>query len=59
MALQSPSPQKGVPRSDVGQVADAMLMDDRVKWLAVVFEQKGPVEDEFTVTPYVADPTVT
>ena len=45
MALQPPSPQKGVPRSDVGQVADAMLMDDRVKWLAIVFEQKGPVED--------------
>ena len=57
MALQPPSPQTDVPRNDVANVIDAMLLDDRVKWVAIVFEATVGGVDRFTVTPYVVDPT--
>jgi len=58
MALQPPSPQTSVPRDDTGNVVDAMLLDARVKWIAIVFEATAADGvDRFTVTPYVEDPT--
>lgn len=57
MALQPPSPQTNVPRDDVSNVVDAMLLDVRVKWIAVVFEATVSGVDQFTVTPYTSDPT--
>jgi hypothetical protein len=58
MALQPPSPQTNVPRDDTGNVVDAMLLDTRVKWIAIVFEATVNGVDQFTVTPYVSDPTL-
>ncbi len=57
MALQPPSPQTNVPRDDTGNVVDAMLLDTRVKWIAIIFEATVGGVDHFTVTPYVDDPT--
>jgi hypothetical protein len=57
MALQPPSPQSHVPRTDVGNVVDAMLLDSRVKWVGIVYEPAVGGVDRFTVTPYVVDPT--
>ena len=57
MGLQPPSPQTNVPRDDVGNVVDAMLLEVRVKWIAIVFEATVNGVDQFTVTPYISDPT--
>lgn len=57
MALQPPSSQSNVPRTDVANVVDAMLLDSRVKWIGVVYEATVGGVDRFTVTPYVVDPT--
>jgi len=57
MALQQPSPQSNVPRTDVGNVVDAMLLDSRVKWVGIVYEATVGGVDQFTVTPYIVDPT--
>jgi hypothetical protein len=57
MAVNPPSPQTGLPRDDVSNVVDAMLTDNAVKWVAIVFEAKVGGVDRFTVTPYVVDPT--
>lgn len=57
MALQPPSPQSNVPRTDVSNVVDAMLLDDRVKWVGIVYEATVGGVDRFTVTPYIVDPT--
>ena len=57
MALQPPSAQTNVPRNDVAQVVDAMLLDSRVKWVGVVFEAAVGGVDRFTITPYIVDPT--
>lgn len=57
MALQPPSPQTNVSRNDVGNVVDAMLLDDQVKWVAIVHQATIGGVDRFTVIPYVADPT--
>ena len=57
MALQPPSAQTNVPRNDVAQVVDAMLLDSRVKWVGVVFEITVGGVDRFTITPYIVDPT--
>jgi hypothetical protein len=59
MALQPPSPQSGVPRNDVANVVDAMLLDGRVKWVGIVYEATVGGVDRFTVTPYIVDPTNT
>jgi hypothetical protein len=34
-----------------------MLLDVRVKWIAIVFEATVNGVDQFTVTPYTSDPT--
>lgn len=57
MALQPPSPQSNVPRSDVGNVVDAMLLDSQVKWIGIVYEATQAGTDRFVVTPYITDPT--
>lgn len=57
MALQPPSPQSNVPRNDVSNVVDAMLLDSRVKWVGIVYEATVGGIDRFTVTPYIVDPT--
>lgn len=57
MALQPPSSQMSVPRSDVANVVDAMLLDSRVKWIGIVYEAAVVGVDRFTVTPYTIDPT--
>ena len=57
MALQPPSPQSNVPRNDVSNVVDAMLLDSRVKWVGIVYEAAVGGVDRFTVTPYITDPT--
>ena len=57
MALQPPSPQSNVPRTDVSNVVDAMLLDSQVKWVGIVYEAMVGGVDRFTVTPYVVDPT--
>ncbi len=57
MALQPPSAQTNVPRNDVGNVVDSMLLDGRVKWVGVVFETMVGGVDRFTITPYIVDPT--
>ena len=57
MALQPPSAQTNVPRNDVGNVVDAMLLDSRVKWVGVVYEASVGGVDRFTITPYIVDPT--
>jgi hypothetical protein len=57
MALQPPSPQSNVPRSDVSNVVEAMLFDRQVKWIGIVCEATVDGADRFTVTPYVVDPT--
>ena len=57
MALQPPSPQSNVPRNDVSNVVDAMLLDSRVKWVGIVYEATVGGNDQFTVTPYIVDPT--
>ena len=58
MALQPPSPQTNVPRNDVSNVVDAMLLDSAVKWIGIVYESTVAGVDRFTVTPYVVDPTM-
>ena len=58
MALQPPSPQTNVPRSDMANVVDAMLLDSRVKWIGIVFEATVGGIDRLTVTPYIVDPTM-
>ena len=57
MGLQPPSAQTNVPRDDVGNVVDAMLLDSQVKWIAIVYEATVGGTDQFVVTPYVVDPT--
>ena len=57
MALQPPSPQSNVPRSDVANVVDAMLLDSAVKWIGIVYEATVGGVDRFTITPYVVNPT--
>ena len=57
MSLDAPSPQTGVPRGDVHNVVEAMLLEDRVKWISIVFEKRQGGQDLFMVTPFVADPT--
>ena len=57
MALQPPSPQSNVPRNDVSNVVDAMLLDSHVKWVGIVYEATVGGNDQFTVTPYIVDPT--
>jgi hypothetical protein len=57
MSLQPPSPQTNVPRDDAGNVVDAMLLDAQVKWIAIVFDTSVNGVDQFTVTPYISDPT--
>jgi hypothetical protein len=57
MALQPPSPQTNVPRNDVGNVVDAMLLDSRVRWISVVYETTTGGVDRFSVSPFVNDPT--
>ena len=57
MALQPPSPQSNVPRSDVANVVDAMLFDSGVKWIGIVYDAAVGGVDRFTVTPYIVDPT--
>ena len=57
MALQPPSPQSKVPRTDVSNVVDAMLLDRRVKWIGIVYEATVGGVDTFTVNPYIVDPT--
>ena len=57
MALQPPSPQSNVPRNDVSNVVDAMLLDGRVKWVGIIYEATVGGVDRFTVTPYIVDPT--
>jgi len=57
MALQPPSPQTNVPRFDVANVVDAMLLDSRVKWIAIVYEATVGGVDRFTITPHIVDPT--
>jgi hypothetical protein len=57
MALQLPDPQTGVPRDDVHNVVEAMLLEERVKWIAIVFEKNAGGRDLFTVSPFVTDPT--
>ena len=57
MALQPPSAQTNVPRNDVGNVVDAILLDSRVKWVGVVLEASVGGVDRFTITPYIVDPT--
>ena len=57
MALQPPSAQTNVPRNDVGNVVDAMLLDSRVKWVGVIYEATVGGVDRFTITPYIVDPT--
>jgi hypothetical protein len=42
--------------SDVANVVDAMLLDDAVKWVAIVYENTVAGADRFTITPYVVDP---
>lgn len=60
MALPPPSPKTGVPRDKVSDEVEMMLMlDDRVKWIAVVFEKNDGVRDLFTVTPWTTNPTGT
>ena len=57
MALQPPSPQSNVPRRDVSNVVDAMLLDSHVKWVGIVYEATIGGVDRFAVTPYIVDPT--
>ena len=57
MSLLPPSPQTGVPRQEVNDVVDAMLLDPRVKWIAIVVEGGAGAQELFTVTPYIVDPT--
>ena len=57
MALQPPSSQSNVPRTDVANVVDAMLFDSRVKWIGIVYEATVGGVDRFLITPYIADPT--
>jgi hypothetical protein len=57
MALQPPSPQTNVPRNDVANGVDAMLLDSQVKWVAIVYEATVGGVDRFLITPYVVDPT--
>jgi hypothetical protein len=57
MPLQPPSAQTGVPRGDVGEVVESMLVDQRVRWIAIVVQDSMAGEDRFEVTPWVIDPT--
>lgn len=58
MALPPPSPKTRVPRDKVSEEVQMMLMlDKRVKWIAVVFEKNDGAQDLFTVTPWTSDPT--
>jgi len=56
MSLQPPFPQVNVPRNDASNVVDAMLLDDQVKWIAIVYEATVDTVDRFTITPYIVDP---
>jgi hypothetical protein len=39
------------------EVKMMLKLDDRVRWIAVVFEKNDGVQDLFTVTPWTSDPT--
>jgi hypothetical protein len=56
MPLKPPSAQTGVPREDVGEVVGAMLLDRRVRWIAIVVEDAAPGTDRFEITPWIVDP---
>ncbi len=58
MALQPPSPQTNVPRADVAGVVDSMLLDEKVRWIGIVFESSLAGVDRFEVTPYINNPMV-
>ena len=51
MALLPPSPQTNVPRFVVFNIADAMLLDSRVKWIGIVYETTAGGVAEFTDAP--------
>ena len=55
MPLKTPSAQARVPRSDVGEVVGSMLLDERVRWIAIVVEDAASGEDRFEITPWIVD----
>ena len=54
--VQPPSPQSNLPRNDVSNVMDAMLLGSGVKWVGIVCEATAGGIDRFIVTPYIVDP---
>jgi hypothetical protein len=57
MPLPPPSPKIDVPRDAVSQEVSLMLLDERVKWIAVQFQKNDGAVDLFRVTPWTSDPT--
>lgn len=55
--LPPPSPKHNVTRDAVSNEIALMLLDARVKWIAVVFEKNDGTDDRFSVTPWTEDPT--
>jgi hypothetical protein len=55
--LPPPSPKNNVTRDAVSNEVALMLLDPRVKWIAVVFEKNDGAADRFSVTPWTKDPT--
>lgn len=58
MALPPPNPKIDVPRDAVSQEVEFMLLDQRVKWIAIEFDRNDGSDDLFKVTPWIKDPTV-
>jgi len=57
MPLPPPSPKTDVPRDAVSKEVALMLLDDDVKWIAVVFQKNDGTDDLFQVTPWTTNPT--
>lgn len=57
MPLPPPSAKTDVPRDAVSREVQMMLLDERVKWIAVVFDKSNGTDDLFKVTPWITDPT--
>lgn|GEM_PF-5863206 len=55
--LPPPSPKTNLTRDGVSNEVALMLLDSRVKWIAVVFERHDGAADRFSVTPWTKDPT--
>jgi hypothetical protein len=52
-----PSERRGVPRSIVAAAVEQILLDPKVKWIAILHRDTVNDVDRFHILPYTEDPT--